>query len=64
MMTDLLILGAATLAALAVGSLGLAAADILSARLPPSRPGAPLPGTVRWLPWLRAIWVPSALWRR
>ncbi len=64
MMTDLLILGAATLVAFAVGSLGLAAADMLSARLPPSRAGTPLPETVRWLPWLRAIWMPSRLRRR
>ncbi len=63
-MTDLLILGAATLAAFAVGSLGLAAADVLSARLPPGSAGPRPPGTVRWLPWLRAIWMPSRLRRR
>ena len=64
MMTDLLILGAATLAAFAVGSLGLAAADMLSARLPTDRVWTNTPGSGRWLPWLRAIWMPSRLRRR
>ena len=64
MMTDLLLLGTATLAAFAIGSLGLAAADMLSARVPPRSSATPPPATGRWLPWMRAIWMPSQVRRR